>query len=298
MFRMRALTAILAAAVTVNCVSRGTSMNDGPSVTVTRASAKLADFGDLRAVRDSLDSVVARLLDASRREDTAEIDRLYPVYEKREVEYRRWLYVSPSWYELSQPPMNSGSVVFERPTMEISPVAQVAGFRDGVNFMLQSPLVYRVGIGTPHLIFVPSGFVTDYASIPSLLLPLIRSTGSHSSAAILHDYLYWTQACTRLQSDNIMWIAMRESDVAKPKGSSVYFFVRDLGGAAWSSNRRDRAEGKLRTVPPPFDRVPASLDWENYRRYIREQGAKPAYEPRPSATICKFGDSVTVPRSR
>ena len=37
---------------------------------------------------------------------------------------------------------------------------------------------------------IPYGFVTDLASVPRILWPIIASFGKHSTAAVLHDYLY------------------------------------------------------------------------------------------------------------
>lgn len=63
------------------------------------------------------------------------------------------------------------------------------------------------------MITVPSGFVPDGASIPRILHIAIPTTGWYGRAAIIHDYLYWSQLCTREQADNLMLIAMKESTV-------------------------------------------------------------------------------------
>jgi len=79
--------------------------------------------------------------------------------------------------------------------------------------MLFRDLIYDIGIRTGLRIVVPKGFVTDFASVPRALHSMIGPTGRYTNAAIVHDYLFWTQSCTRKQSDNLMAIAMREGGV-------------------------------------------------------------------------------------
>ena len=44
----------------------------------------------------------------------------------------------------------------------------------------------------------------------------VTSSGNtpYTRAAVIHDYLYWAQPCTREQSDNLLMIAMKESGVS------------------------------------------------------------------------------------
>jgi len=42
----------------------------------------------------------------------------------------------------------------------------VRAFAGGENWMLQSPLIYEIGKNPSHIVIVPRGFVTDFASIP------------------------------------------------------------------------------------------------------------------------------------
>lgn len=51
---------------------------------------------------------------------------------------------------------------------------------------LEQSLRYQ---GRDHLIVVPDGFVTDYASVPRSLQWLAPSTGRYTLAAVVHDYL-------------------------------------------------------------------------------------------------------------
>ena len=53
-------------------------------------------------------------------------------------------------------------------------------------------------------ISVPKGFVTDLASIPRLFWTIFPPAAAYSYPAIIHDYLYWFQPCSRETADNIL----------------------------------------------------------------------------------------------
>ncbi|MGH7798799.1 MAG: DUF1353 domain-containing protein [Candidatus Binatia bacterium] len=74
-------------------------------------------------------------------------------------------------------------------------------FVDGRNWIVRQPLVYTIGVSKDSLT-VPIGFVTDFASIPQVFHYLLRQNGFYLLPAVVHDYLYWTQTCTRDQSTN------------------------------------------------------------------------------------------------
>ncbi len=58
---------------------------------------------------------------------------------------------------------------------------------DGRNWKLTSNFDY---LATDELIQIPSGFITDFASIPRLLWNLLPPTGDYGKAAVVHDWLY------------------------------------------------------------------------------------------------------------
>ena len=67
---------------------------------------------------------------------------------------------------------------------------------DGKNWIVKEPLTYQVGISNDR-VTVPRGFVTDFATIPPILQSLIQQNGPHLLPAVVHDYLYWKQTCSR-----------------------------------------------------------------------------------------------------
>ena len=70
---------------------------------------------------------------------------------------------------------------------------------DGNIFVLVEELRYKIE-RTGQRIIVPAGFVTDFASVPQVAQSIISVLGKHSVPAVVHDYLYWVQTCTREQA--------------------------------------------------------------------------------------------------
>jgi hypothetical protein len=104
----------------------------------------------------------------------------------------------------------------------VNPIVRPSG--NNRAFILAEPMKYEVG-STKIVITVPVGFVTDYASIPKSLWSLYSPHDQYSRAAIVHDYLYWSQLCTRKQADNLLMIAMKESEVSQVTRNNVYLGV-------------------------------------------------------------------------
>ena len=113
-------------------------------------------------------------------------------------------------------------------------------------------------------VIVPVGFVSDLASIPRLFWSAIRPEGRHAYAAIVHDYLYWSQDRPREEADQIFRIAMEDSKVAPTTVRTIYEAVRLGGGSAWNENARRKKEGEkrlLRLFPGDF-----TTSWEEWKR--------------------------------
>lgn len=117
--------------------------------------------------------------------------------------------------------------------------------------MLTEPLVWKIG-KTGRTIVVPAGFVTDYASIPPGVRAFIGKRGRHSRAAVVHDFLYWSQLCSRAQADNLMLIGMKEDDAGALRSWAIHTGVDLGGGFAWEANRKARKTGQMKVVPPAY----------------------------------------------
>src|SRR5581483_11550278 len=83
------------------------------------------------------------------------------------------------------------------------PAPIVQPFNDGNDWVVVRPFTYTIG-QTTYRITVPAGFVTDFASIPAPMRGFLSPTGQEGRAAIIHDYLYWNQPCTREQADWVL----------------------------------------------------------------------------------------------
>lgn len=165
---------------------------------------------------------------------------------------------------------------------EIHPVALVP-FPNFSHFMLTEEMVSTTK-GTDQVVRVPAGFVTDLASIP----PSIRSYFEHGGMAyqypaIVHDWLYWTQA-PREQADAIFAKAMQEAEVGWWKRTLIWWGVRMGGKQAWEQNGKERAQGLPKVVPVAYrdhHTWPAHRTWPQFRQELYAKGVRAADEPRP-----------------
>lgn len=178
---------------------------------------------------------------------------------------------------------------------EAPPAPTVRPFGNNKAWITVEDMIYRIG-KTNHEIIVPRGFVTDFASIPQPLWSLgLSPHDQYSRAAVVHDFLYWSQGCTREQADRLMVIAMKESAVGSFDEIAVYTSVAAFGESAWKSNASERSIGLPRVVPDEFARpADPNMEWKAYRRLLQQKGVKdPLFESSPF--YCLYGDSTTVP---
>ncbi len=65
---------------------------------------------------------------------------------------------------------------------------------------LLAPLVYVSDV-LGRMVTVPSGFVTDFASVPRLPVAYLLAGDSGHEAAVLHDWAYTSHFCTKAEAD-------------------------------------------------------------------------------------------------
>jgi hypothetical protein len=188
---------------------------------------------------------------------------------------------------------SSGTSSIRRDPVALPQSPLLQPFADGEDWMLLSPMIAKLGNGNPMIVIVPRGFVTDYASIPKPLRLLLPTNGAYGNAAVIHDYLYWRQDCTRSQSDNIMAIAMKDAGVPSSQLRAIHIGVRIGGQGSWDGNRRARDSGLVRTVGPPFDQVPPGTTWDAYREWIHTHKGIQGVEYAVPQRVCAMGDSVS-----
>ena len=175
----------------------------------------------------------------------------------------------------------------------IAPVPMTP-FGDGRDSMLTENLQYRV-LQTTFVVVVPAGFVTDFASTPRALWSVIPPTGRYQLAAVVHDFLYWDQACAREQADAIFRVAMFESNVKPFERDLMWQAVRRFGQSAWDDNTGAKQAGKPRIVPAAYMTLPPLVTWPDYQIQLMMQGIKPEPTPPTLPMYCTAGTSVTLP---
>lgn len=147
-------------------------------------------------------------------------------------------------------------------------------FADGEYWVVSQPLAYPIP-DSDAVIVVPEGFVTDFASIPRVFWSVFPRHGQYTVAAIVHDYLYWDQKCTREQADNLFELVMRTAEVSMFSRLAIYAAVRFGGSSAWDENTELKADGEVRVVPSRFMDFDAKTKWSDYRGKL-----KASVEPR------------------
>lgn len=186
-----------------------------------------------------------------------------------------------------------------RPAVAQAPPNQpLLAFGDQRDWIVLAPVEYVIG-DTDQKIVVPAGFVTDLASIPPKLWgpPLyLTPTGQYGRAAIIHDYLYWSQKCARDQADRLLVLAMKESEVGGFDEFAIYEGVHLGGKGAWAADKSERQKGRVRTLAPQW-RHPSDPNqhWPEYQAQIMAQGAKELNFP-DDGSYCHYGDTTEVPK--
>ncbi|MGN6312614.1 MAG: DUF1353 domain-containing protein [Rhodanobacteraceae bacterium] len=168
-------------------------------------------------------------------------------------------------------------------------------FGDQRDWIVTEDMIYVIG-KTNTAIVVPAGFIPDLASIPQALWSTgLTPTGQYGRAAIVHDYLYWSQKCTRAQADRLLLIAMKESDVSEFDERAIYEAVHLGGASAWKQDASDRVHGFLRALPPDrHDPPDSNMSWPAYQKQLMAAGVKD--EPvSDDGSYCHYGDSTNVP---
>ena len=107
-------------------------------------------------------------------------------------------------------------------------------FVDGRNWIVREPLTYR-GIFRRIRWQLPVGFRLGpfffffffffFFSAPHF----IPQNGPSLLPAVVHDYLYWKQTCTRDQADQILLLAMIEHTVPEAARFAIYQAVHFAG---------------------------------------------------------------------
>ena len=147
---------------------------------------------------------------------------------------------------------------------------------------------------------VPRGFVTDLASTPRRFWALYPPFGKYLSAAILHDYLYWTQICDRDTSDNIFYQTMKTSGVDTATQAIFLMVLKSQGELAWQENNTEKQKGLVRVIPdaylnPDDAFVTRNSNWHELRETLLTLNVKdestPDHDDMLRACVALSGDT-------
>jgi hypothetical protein len=114
----------------------------------------------------------------------------------------------------------------------------------------------------PRAVRVPDGFVSDLASIPSYLWWALPPTGRYGHAAILHDWLYWEQSCSRAVADRVFDVAMAELNVDPALRKSMWAAVRVAGGTYWDAAKAEKKLKKNRVLKRKPETPVTWAEWQ------------------------------------
>lgn len=148
-------------------------------------------------------------------------------------------------------------------------------------YVLVEPFKYVAPL-SGEVIVVPAGFVTDFASIPG---PLQRAFGPsiHDLPAVVHDYLYWRQSCSRTQADAIFYVALQRVGVSTLDRFWIRVGLMARGEAAYSENALARRQGLPRIIPATELEIPVTT-WVKFRDDMRRRRVRlDAPDPKPPA---------------
>ena len=138
-------------------------------------------------------------------------------------------------------------------------------FADAMYFLTQpigwQPNAGQAGGHSP--VRVPTGFVTDFASVPRIFWTWLPPDGLYAYAAVIHDYLYWEQSLSRSESDEILKLCMEDFQINTLVVAAIYRGVRLGGQSAWDQNARLKKKGEKRMLKTfPSDPTVRWGDWK------------------------------------
>ncbi len=169
----------------------------------------------------------------------------------------------------TQPVQNMSMETWMNEWMSISKapggMLRISRFREPIYFLTASiSWTPNPGQERYKAVTVPPGFVTDFASIPRIFWSALRPDGEYAYAAVVHDYLYWTQTRSRDEADDIFKMAMEDFDVGTLTVGAIYNAVRLGGKVAWNGNAKKKTQGEKRILIR-FPQDPR-MTWEDWKQ--------------------------------
>jgi hypothetical protein len=109
---------------------------------------------------------------------------------------------------------------------------------------LEEGFEYHVGyLGSDDRVMAPTGFHTDFASVPKIFWKILPPNGKYGKAAVIHDYCYYTGCYSKWKSDKVFLECMKVLKVKKWKRQTMFWAVVLFGAYAWYKHRwREKKE--------------------------------------------------------
>lgn len=104
--------------------------------------------------------------------------------------------------------------------------------RVGEDWMLLDVLRYRSEV-VAHIIEVPKGFLTDFASVPRIPIAYWLTGDTAHAPSVVHDYLYRNRIGKRSKADAIFYEAMIADGEARWRAYAMWAAVRISGVSTW-----------------------------------------------------------------
>lgn len=104
------------------------------------------------------------------------------------------------------------------------------GMDDG-RWRLIAPLVYQSDVAKMTFT-VPTGFVTDLASVPRIPIAYLLAGGTSNEASVVHDFIYSTHPVPRDTADAVLKEASLLTGVPKWRAWLMWAGVRIGGGGS------------------------------------------------------------------
>lgn len=104
---------------------------------------------------------------------------------------------------------------------------------------LVDSLIYYTSTKFCRTVAVPRGFITDLASIPFVLRPLLNPNGESRKAAVIHDWLYCSRLYPRMEADAIFREALLFCGVSAPVAWAMWAGVRTGGWLYYNRRKRE-----------------------------------------------------------
>lgn len=117
---------------------------------------------------------------------------------------------------------------------------------DGVNWLMKGDLILRITDAKKvcHLLTIPTGFKTDFASVPRIFWRILQPT-SAAEASIPHDFLYRKGIVTKAQADKIFLLGMVALKIPRWKRQTMFYAVKVFGGSSYNKFTEEKLPIKL-----------------------------------------------------